>query len=1072
VTFRRVMLVLLPLLGVGFLFTVMWYLYRDWERSLVARRRPEVNADADLPAGHVEMTTLGGAGHVVSTDVNLVRKDKTGRVTMRFLADRVEHLEKKTADIDRPQVQFFTDEGEIISLLAERGRAVTKGTLTDLEDIESGRLWGNVVLVHDRGTPDDFADDIYVSIDDMTFDQEAYHLATEGPVLMVGPEMSLSANRMRMAIDPATRDLDTLTFLEDILITFEGGERLRLGLTSPVDGEPPAGGAADNAVPGPDAASPPDAEPSAADAEMDNGADLWRIDLAGDVDARQEDQRLRCDRLSLYNATASGAGEGGPSGQPPPASAEGTSEHTKGGPADEAAVGSIMMVLADGPLIISPVDEEERRQLGNHRYEVYAEGRPVLARDGETHIVSHTVRYNTRTGVGSIAGEDTPMLLEQPGRVRVTGGRLDFNRNEATAEIGGAGTLTATVSTAGLTGAAPSADAADAGGDTKGEEADAEEEPLEASWQRSLRLRFHRLPEGDDRGAAELRQAAFQGQAVVKQGDGLLKGDDLTIDFLRAEGDQGQAVERLVGHGDVLLKNAPVTGTAGEGGDAARVGDIACQHLDIHFARDADGTTRPTELDASGKVAINDPKGTIRAEDLRVAFGASEEGETETRFIEATGDVFIDREDLVAEGDHIRRDAEAGTLLLEGRPAKARHEESRIVGNVIRFSEAEGRATVTGAGELEVPATTDLRGRPRETPEPLLVRWSKDMHFSDEQDFARFNGNVLARTGGTELTSARLWVTFADEPEPVAAEPAEAEPGEPGPAASAEAEADAEDSAGLRDLFGRKRLVRVLAEKDVQAVDQRVEDAALRHRMEITGDNLTYLQANRKAYVHGPGRVRILARDRGEGASPAAPLTPETADAAWDNALPAGYARTTVTWTDSMAYDGLDNRAYFVGGTEAIHVGRGVPGEGGRAGRRPTSARILSRDLQVVFGERDAARPTPPEAREERLTVEKLIARGNIRLWVDDRRGAAERLIYQRDPELIRLYRGAGPNEWARLWQEDEASQEFGQIAARTITYSPSTGQVDVVDQQVITISPKPRPAPPRRPRLVPGVPE
>ena len=90
------------------------------------------------------------------------------------------------------------------------------------------------------------------------------------------------------------------------------------------------------------------------------------------------------------------------------------------------------------------------------------------------------------------------------------------------------------------------------------------------------------------------------------------------------------------------------------------------------------------------------------------------------------------------------------------------------------------------------------------------------------------------------------------------------------------------------------------------------------------------------------------------------------------------------------------------------------------------------------------------------MTVEKLVADGNVQLWIDDRRGIAERLIYQRDPQLIRLYRGT--DDWARLWQENEASQEFGEIVARVITYEPGTGRVEVVDQQAITIAPKAKP--------------
>jgi len=1102
VSFRRVMLVLLPLLAVGFVFAVMWYLYRDWERSLVDRHQPKVQEQETIPAGVVEMETAGGVGHTSTENLYLIRKDETGRVESVFIADRVVHFDKETADIYRPCIEFHTEAGEIITLLAERAHAKTKGALTDIQDIESGRLWGNVVLEHDNGTPDDYGDDILVALDEVTFDNQAQEIATDGPVLMAGDEMTLTARKMRMALDPETRRLDTMTFLEDILITFEAGDSMRVSLTGPAPAAPGTGQGETPAPPAPAEPTSPTTTDAGdeAPADAEGGGDLWRIDLENNVDARQDVQRLRCEHLTLYNRSrgpmpgASGApaapvAGGQASAHRPAAGTPDAATAPDAGPQEaenhsqaEETIEPLMTVIADGPLTIKPIDAAERQALGDEQYRVSAAGEPAVVEDGQTRITGHTVRYNTRTGAGTVIGQDAPMRLEQPGEILLTGGRLDFDRAGATAEVTGQGRLLARVQTSGLTGTtapdgakAAEAAPADAAPPAKAE-ADAEDteaEPLDATWQKGLRLAFYRLPEDASQGLGEIRQAQFRGQAVVKQADGLLKGDDLTIDFYPAEADQGQAVRRLIGHGDVFLKNAPVGAAAGD--EAAQTGDIAAEDLDIRFARDADGTVRPAQLDAAGNVAINDPQGKIRSQQLTVTFGVSDEGDTEARFLEARGNVLIDREDLHAEGDHVRRDTAAGTLLLEGKPARARQGESRIVGPHITFSRDEGRATVTGAGELQVPATTDLRGRPRAEPEPLFVTWTRDMHFADKRNFARFDGDVTARTAGTDLQCRRLWVHFVDVPEPT--EPATGE-GEAAPVAAAEpATEEAAADNGVQDLFGRKRLVRVLAEDDVTAVDRRVEEGGtVRHCMEISGENLTYLEDSRKAYMHGPGRLRILARDRSEaGAAPARPLTPETAPDAWQGPVPQGYARTGVAWTESMAYDGVGGQAYFKGGVVAVHSGRGVPGEQDAQDRKPTNTRIRSEDLQIVFGERPGpsgpAEPAEAEAPpEEQMRVEKLIARGKVLLWIDDRRGSGERLIYQRQPELVRLYRGPEPNAWARLWRQNEATQEFGQIVARTITYNPATGQVDVVDQQTITLSPEPsRQPPPQPPRLVPG---
>lgn len=122
---------------------------------------------------------------------------------------------------------------------------------------------------------------------------------------------------------------------------------------------------------------------------------------------------------------------------------------------------------------------------------------------------------------------------------------------------------------------------------------------------------------------------------------------------------------------------------------------------------------------------------------------------------------------------------------------------------------------------------------------------------------------------------------------------------------------------------------------------------------------------------------------------------------------------------------------------------------------RATDTRVRSADLQVVFVERKpeagAPKTTGAEASpEEGMTIDKLIADGGVRLWVDDRRGSGKRLIYYREPEMVRLFRG--PDAYAMLWQENEAMQQYGQIEAGTITFIPSTGDVEVKDQKEIII--------------------
>jgi hypothetical protein len=174
-----------------------------------------------------------------------------------------------------------------------------------------------------------------------------------------------------------------------------------------------------------------------------------------------------------------------------------------------------------------------------------------------------------------------------------------------------------------------------------------------------MHLEFYQLPTDSSAGMGEIRRAAFSGQAVVKQSEGTMKGDELAIDFSKSQPGRGQAVDRLVGHGNVFIKNQPsaaapaVAPTAIPAAAPAAVpaaapepatsppkmaiGDIACQDLDMVFDRDAAGETQPHELKAKGAVEINDPSGKIRAEDLVVKFGPAPKGGVEPQFFEAFG---------------------------------------------------------------------------------------------------------------------------------------------------------------------------------------------------------------------------------------------------------------------------------------------------------------------------------------------------------------------------------------------------------------------------------------------------
>ncbi len=417
---------------------------------------------------------------------------------------------------------------------------------------------------------------------------------------------------------------------------------------------------------------------------------------------------------------------------------------------------------------------------------------------------------------------------------------------------------------------------------------------------------------------------------------------------------------------------------------------------------------------------------------------------------------------------------------MEGKPAKASRGQTRIQGPRIDFNQADGIATVRGAGELEMLSSTDLRGNRRKAPEPLLVRWKNSMLYEDQRNFAQFDGNAMAATATSRLDADRLWVYFVDRPKPPAGAAA---PTATAAASPAKAAPKARPGDDMGQLFGNKDsakdIVRIFAEKNVRAIERQLEpDNTLRYQMEIGGDNLTYVAETRNAYMRSPGRVRILSHEKPAAGKPATPgIAPEAAAAAVKGPVPAGYSRTEVSWIDTMAYDAATEQAYFKGNVNAIYAGRKAPTAAAAAQGRVSDMRVQSNELQVVFVPKAAAatstagasEPPPPpppaavpaptptadpaQAPQDRMNVDKFVANGNVRLAIDNRRGTSERLIYQREPEIVRLYRGA--EDWARLWEEDESKQQYGEVAARTISYEPGTGSTEMQDQQTMTVAPK-----------------
>ncbi len=1169
---RRLTRIVVPLAALAACVLLVHHVLRNYIASFDPSRRHGAEGGAAVEGG-------GGSfegkqyGHLVSENVDITRKDETGRITMRIVAEKVLHYPDNRSRIVNPIIIYYSEAGETLALVGDEADILRKGNGgLELGDIRSGTVRGDVVLSHDRGTPENSLDDFLVGLDDLSFDNHTDEMRTEGPVILVGDEISLTARRMLIVMDRDTGRVSAMTFYEDILASLKAGDRLRMGLArmpgepepeadpSNVDAGSPEAGTGDTEDPAPS----PTAGTGGGD--DDEGPVLWRIDAAGDVDARQLDQRLTAPRVGLYSemarplaesregAAVPAEGNSGDVPAPGDRSAAGgsgaPSAPSEPGESDaETDSGAPLMVIADGPLIITPVDADELALMGPRRHELAASGGRVTLRDGDLRVEGDEVVYNVRSGEGRIAGDEGGVALRQPGRLDLTGESLRFSRRDGTAVVSGPGRLKASLDAPGLM-AGP--DAGHGGGSERHPAGgDPGPEAFEASWLQSMKLHFGRTDDLSGEALPEVLRAEFHGSAAVKQRGGVLKGDDLAIDFhprrpgrrdvavplwltlaeeadperglvpldipkgtitswhvgpgadvetgdvlatidvggaieavaspadgrvarvLRAAGSDvlpgdvvavvetpgRQAVRRLTATKDVYLAGTDPVGT--EGGPLGRVGSIACRdELIVDFVTEANGGSIPKTLDARGAVRVRDAEGEVRAERLHTKFARTEEGDVDVLWMEAQGDVRVDRGETRAEGDYVLRDVPGGRLVLVGRPATASRgtgsDRRHIVGPQIAFLEGEGRAEVRGKGELTVPTTTDLRGRPREAARPLTVHWSKGMAFREERNFAQFAGTVAVHTGGSRLNAEDLWILFKDVPPEPAGETATT-PEDVPDEDKADEEAALAGLGELNRLLEGKAVERIVTQGPTDIVEQETDpDGGVRFRFELIGEDLTFLDEDRKAYTRKAGRLWVLARDvPAEGEPPGPPLPPPQAERLWERDVPDGYSRIGIGWTDEMAFDERTYRAYFSGGVETDYVGRAVSPAGGAAsggaagGARRSRVRVESGDLQVAFVEAPDEGADVDPADPQTLAVDKFVADKGVDLTVDDRQGSAHRLYYQRKPEMLRLY--SGPGRDARLWRENESEQEFDLVVAREITYYPATGRIDVKGQKVIS---------------------
>jgi lipopolysaccharide export system protein LptA len=236
---------------------------------------------------------------------------------------------------------------------------------------------------------------------------------------------------------------------------------------------------------------------------------------------------------------------------------------------------------------------------------------------------------------------------------------------------------------------------------------------------------------------------------------------------------------------------------------------------------------------------------------------------------------------------------EGNVLVVTGKLARVQLDKLTIHGPEVNIDQKNNNAWVTGAGAMEMPATTNLSGEQLAKPGELTVHWNKDMFFNG--NCAEFHGGVQAEQGNGRLLCQEMQV-FLDRP-----------------VSFKEGE--------KRDQQPKVRTL--VCDKSV-----RVEDATWEGRKLVKYDRLSspaVSMDNEEGVVQasGPGVVHLLqlgsADDNGFGPPPRGPA-PQGGTPAKGKPAPEELKLTRVTYLGHLHANNKTRTAIFYDGVEVFNL--------------------------------------------------------------------------------------------------------------------------------------------------------
>ncbi len=735
--------------------------------------------------------------------------------------------------VTEPRIKMRTPNGQLVELQAHLGLIQLRMDEGDRPTLRHGRLTGDVEIRIDRfddeqraALPEDERNNpgpdrlVIVNLDDVDFDREFARLTTTGRFSVESAEASIEGRGLTLRYNELNSSVEHLETVAGGRIVVRGlGRMFKVGLPGVEDAdealgasEPPqelaeAPTAEAEPLPSPPQTPSDDMPVVALDerrADKAHPTIRYRAAFTGDVQVCEvkggaTTGELVADVLEVLFAFGQAERDAASARTVTPAveDAEPTDAETEPGEPGEPGV---LTVTWSGPLVVKTVHDEpgaadaDRPDAADGLL-VVATGDQVRVTQGDRSVRCRKLVYDQGAERHQLYGSpDQPAVIEAGGGF-LEGPEIELDLHRQTARITGPGRMS----------------------DTGRQRARLGLESAEIGPRPGVDIRFADevnvtfgtatvettspdtgLPVTEQR--RHLKTAVFLGSVSMKQGNDLIAGDrvELEFDVPRPGGAFEDSMRRLQAEGNVVLIH----------GDEA----VRCQRIDVELRPDRQGRVTAKVARAYDNVSATQGDRTITAGDqMLVVLGSfrvekepwdlgkawveairrgvnPEEvdwAEQRTKYesrddfrpgvvrLDACGGVKVDdpEQNLRVTADLLecsfsdgRRIDQALVTGSDASPAHVELDDYAITARVVELDVARESADVPGRGRLVFNSLRDLDGRTLDEPIPVAVTWSRRMTYRGVNNQAVITGNVEARTEQSSFDCGELTIHFADSP--------------------------------------------------------------------------------------------------------------------------------------------------------------------------------------------------------------------------------------------------------------------------------------------------------------------